>query len=60
MTTKEFNETLDSFKFNHNGPVLFGHDDYELVKSMAKQALDQDDLLFAIRYLVVSLYLENQ
>ena len=60
MTTQDFNDTLDTFKFKSNGPMMFGHDDKKLLIEMAKRAIDQNDLLFAIRYLIVAKYLENR
>ncbi len=59
MKTNEFNETLDSCRFNHHGSVLAGLDDSELLKTMAFQAMDCDDFLSAIRYLVVAKYIEK-
>ncbi len=59
MTTKDFNETLDSFKFKSDGPMLFGQDDKELLKTMAKEEIDHTNLLFAVRFLVVAKYLDE-
>lgn len=59
MTTKEFNETLDMCKYTHNGPIVAGLDDRELLKNRAREIMDRD-LLFAIRLLIVAMYLENR